>query len=113
VSAQPFSTIAAGFRVWATAFVPDGWFRAAAKGSLDPDDYLSLTGHLQEMINRRGEKISPVEVDRVLRTHQAVSEAAVFGVPDARPGEDVAAEVLKPGVAATPRELRRWAEERR
>jgi acyl-CoA synthetase (AMP-forming)/AMP-acid ligase II len=91
------------------AFLPGGWFRTGDQGSLDPDGYLSLTGRLKELINRGGEKISPVEVDRVLLTHPAIAEAATFGVPDARLGEDiVAAIVFRPGMTVPLWELRGW-----
>jgi oxalate---CoA ligase len=78
-----------------TAFV-EGWFRTGDLGVLDQDGYLSLTGRIKEMINRGGEKISPEEVEAVLLEHPAVAEAAVFGVPDSKYGEEVwAAVVLK------------------
>jgi acyl-CoA synthetase (AMP-forming)/AMP-acid ligase II len=91
------------------AFLPGGWFRTGDLGYLGADGLLYLTGRRGELINRGGEKIAPAEVDRALVSHPAVAAAAVFPVPDAHLGEDlVAAVVLKPGLAATPRELRRW-----
>ena len=93
----------------AAAFLPEGWFRTGDRGYLDDDGYLSLTGRLDETINRGGEMIAPDEIDRALVSHPAVAEAAVFPVADARLGEDIAAAVvLKPGFAAKPRELREW-----
>jgi acyl-CoA synthetase (AMP-forming)/AMP-acid ligase II len=93
----------------AAAFLPGGWFRTGDSGHLDEDGYLYLTGRVHETINRGGEKIAPAEVDRVLASHPAVANAAVFAVPDARLGEDiVAAVVLKPGQTASQRELRAW-----
>ena len=44
----------------------DGWFRTGDQGVLDEEGYLRLTGRLKELINRGGEKISPLEVDEVL-----------------------------------------------
>ena len=62
------------------------------------------------MINRGGEKISPLEVDAVLSAHPAVAEAVSFGVPDVKYGEEVhAAVVLRSDVEVE--ELRRHAEE--
>ena len=79
----------------AAVFV-DGWLRTGDAGVLDDDGYLTLTGRIKEMINRGGEKISPTEIDDVLREHPAVAEAAAFGVPDLKYGEEVqAAGVLK------------------
>ncbi|MGH2617957.1 MAG: AMP-binding enzyme [Thermomicrobiales bacterium] len=93
----------------AEAFLPGGWFRTGDLGFLDDAGFLHLTGRLGEVINRGGEKIDPCEVDAALASHPAVADAAVFAVPDARLGQDVvAAIVLKPGMRATPRALRRW-----
>ena len=47
----------------------NGWFRTGDQGSLDEAGYLRLTGRLKELINRGGEKISPLEVDAVLMDH--------------------------------------------
>ena len=92
----------------AAAFLPDGWYRTG-DGRLDEDGFLFVTGRLDELINRGGDKIVPVEVDAVLLAHPAVREAAAFAVPDARLGEDIAAAVvLELGEAVSPRELRHW-----
>jgi len=79
----------------ATAFV-DSWFRTGDQGVIDQDGYLALTGRLKELINRGGEKISPLEIDDVLLRHPAVAEALAFAVPHKTLGEDIhAAVVLK------------------
>jgi len=86
----------------AAAFLPDGWFRTGDVGRLDQDGYLFLTGRLKEMINRGGAKVSPREVEEVLRAHPAVAEVVVFALPDPVLGEDVATVVvLHPNHAAT------------
>jgi acyl-CoA synthetase (AMP-forming)/AMP-acid ligase II len=77
----------------ATSFV-DGWFRTGDQGTLDANGYLTLTGRIKELINRGGEKISPREIDEVLLSHPAVSEAVAFGVPHKTWGEEVAAAVV-------------------
>jgi acyl-CoA synthetase (AMP-forming)/AMP-acid ligase II len=88
----------------AAAFV-DGWFRTGDQGMLDADGYLLLTGRIKELINRGGEKISPLEIDDVLLRHPAVAEALAFAVPHKILGEEVhAAVVLK--AEAGERELR-------
>jgi acyl-CoA synthetase (AMP-forming)/AMP-acid ligase II len=62
------------------------------------------------MINRGGEKVSPLEVDVVLMEHPAVQVALTFGVPHDTLGEEVgAAVVLKEGKTATVHELRDFA----
>ena len=61
---------------------------------LDNDGYLRLTGRIKELINRGGEKIAPREIDEVLLTHPAVSEAVCFGFAHPTWGEEVAAAVV-------------------
>ncbi len=70
----------------------DGWFRTGDQGVLD-GGYLRLVGRIKELIIRGGENISPAEVEDVLMTHPAVADAAVFGIPDEKYGEVVAAAV--------------------
>ena len=78
----------------------NGWFRTGDYGILDERGYLTLVGRLKELINRGGEKISPVEIDEALLSHEGVIEAVAFGMPDEKYGEVVAAAVvLKPGVS--------------
>ena len=77
----------------ASAFV-DGWYRTGDAGFFDYDNYLTLVGRIKEMINRGGEKISPVEVDNVLTSHPDVADAAAFAVPHPTLGEIVGAAVV-------------------
>ena len=96
-------------------FEADGkrWFRTGDQGRFDEDGFLSLTGRLKEIINRGGEKISPLEVDGILSDHPAVGQCVTFAVPHAKLGEDVgAAVVLKNGQSATDREIRDFASQR-
>jgi acyl-CoA synthetase (AMP-forming)/AMP-acid ligase II len=96
----------------AEAFV-NGWFRTGDQGSLTSDGYLTLTGRLKEIINRGGEKISPLEVDEVLMHHPAVMQVVTFAMPHEKLGEDVAAAVvLREGQSLTERELRDFASTR-
>ena len=89
------------------------WFRTGDQGEFDEDGFLSLTGRLKEIINRGGEKISPLEVDGILSDHPAVGQCVTFAVPHAKLGEDVgAAVVLKEGQSATDREIRDFASQR-
>jgi len=89
----------------ATSF-RDGWFRTGDQGVLDEDGYLRLTGRFKELINRGGEKFSPLEVDEVLSSHPAVAQALTFAMPHDKLGEEVAAAVvLREGATATEREL--------
>jgi acyl-CoA synthetase (AMP-forming)/AMP-acid ligase II len=74
-----------------------GWFRTGDRGVLDGDGYLTLIGRIKELINRGGEKISPLEVDAALLSHPAVAEAATFAAPDSKYGEEVHAAVVLKG----------------
>ncbi len=65
----------------ATAYTTDGWFQTGDLGSLDASGALHLRGRSTDVIDRAGMKIYPEEVDEVLCTHPAVSEAATVGVP--------------------------------
>mmetsp|Transcript_48439 Transcript_48439/g.80516 ORF Transcript_48439/g.80516 Transcript_48439/m.80516 type:complete len:1128 (+) Transcript_48439:91-3474(+) len=99
-------------------FTKNGWFRTGDQGYMDEDGDVFLTGRLKELINRGGEKISPLEVDSVLLEEPAVSEAVCFGVPDTKYGEEIhAAVVLKQPVEkknhqATAQEIQKFCKER-
>lgn len=90
----------------------NGWFRTGDEGRLDAEGYLHLTGRLKEMINRGGEKISPLEVDVLLLDHPDVIEACTFALPHDKLGEEVAAiVVLREGATASPQAIRDFAAE--
>ncbi len=94
------------------AFV-NTWFRTGDRGVLDEDGYLFIKGRIKEIINRGGEKISPIEVDEVLLSHPSIQEAVTFAVKDAHLGEDVAAAVVvKTGFSVSEREIRGFTAER-
>jgi len=87
----------------------NGWFRTGDLGLLDDDGYLWLKGRLKEMINRGGEKISPLEVESLLLAHPAVGQAVVFAVPHASLGEEVgAAIILREGCVASAADLQTY-----
>jgi oxalate---CoA ligase len=90
-----------------------GWFRTGDQGVIDQAGYLRLTGRLKELINRGGEKISPLEVDTVIMDHPAVAQVVTFAVPHHMLGEDVAAAVvLREGAVCDERELRSFVSAR-
>jgi fatty-acyl-CoA synthase len=90
-----------------------GWLRSGDIGTMDADGYVRITGRLKDMIIRGGEKIYPAEIEAFYFGHPAVAQIAVFGLPDPRMGERVAAWVeLAPGSSATPDELRDFAKGR-
>lgn len=71
-----------------------GWFHTGDVGFLDSDGYLHLVGRIKELINRGGEKISPIEVDAVLLSHPDIAQAVAFGVPDDKYGEEINCAVI-------------------
>ncbi|TIV49865.1 MAG: AMP-dependent synthetase, partial [Mesorhizobium sp.] len=96
----------------ASAFA-HGWFHTGDQGVLDEDNYLRVTGRLKEIINRGGEKISPLEVDGVLMDHPAVAQVVTFAMPHDKLGEEVAAAVvLREGQSASEADIRGFASTR-
>ncbi|KAI9301162.1 hypothetical protein BJ944DRAFT_243523 [Cunninghamella echinulata] len=78
----------------AESFTKEGYFRTGDQGKKDQDGYVVLTGRIKELINRGGEKISPLELDALLLSHPLVAEAVTFGVPDDMYGQEVHATVV-------------------
>ena len=96
----------------ANFFTEEGqrWFRTGDQGIMDEAGYLRITGRLKEIINRGGEKVSPLEVDEVLMDHPAVAQVVTFAMPHAKLGEEVAAAVvLREGESADERAIRDFA----
>jgi len=90
-------------------FMADGkrWFRTGDQGAFDEEGYLRLTGRLKEIINRGGEKISPLEVDAVMLAHPEIAQVVCFAVPHPKLGEEIAAAVvLKEGSSLDERAIR-------
>src|SRR5690349_9365356 len=85
----------------AAAFGTDGFFTTGDRGYLRDDGHLVLTGRTKELIIRRGENISPREIEDLLQTHPSVAAVAVIGLPDRERGERVCAVVETPA-GATP-----------
>ncbi|RUP00964.1 MAG: long-chain fatty acid--CoA ligase [Mycobacterium sp.] len=82
-----------------------GWLRTGDLGRVDADGYIFPSGRLRDTINRGGEKFGPIEVEEALRSHPAVSDVAVAGVPDDELGQRVGAAVV-PRAPVTLDELR-------
>jgi acyl-CoA synthetase (AMP-forming)/AMP-acid ligase II len=82
----------------AEAFDADGFFRTGDLGHVRPDGHVVLTGRKKELIIRKGENLSPREIEDLLARHPSVAAVAVIGLPDAERGERVCAVVeLRPG----------------
>ena len=84
----------------------DGWFATGDLARIGDDGLVSIVGRKKDLILRGGYSVSPPEVEAVLLTHPAVSEAAVVGISHPDLGEDVAAfVVLQAHARAEPDEL--------
>jgi len=77
----------------AKAFV-DGWFHTGDAGILDEEGFLFIVDRIKEIIIRGGENISCLEVEAAIYEHPSVEETVVFGLPDERLGEVVAAVIV-------------------
>ncbi|WP_293002229.1 class I adenylate-forming enzyme family protein [Mycobacterium sp.] len=78
----------------AAAIDAEGFVHTGDLGVMDERGYLKVTGRLKELIIRGGENIAPYEIEECLHGHDAVAEACVFGLPDDRLGEVVAAVIV-------------------
>lgn len=78
----------------------DGWYRTGDIGYLDGDGYLRITDRAKEMVKVRGFQVAPAEIEAVLHGHPAVTDCAVFGVPDAENGEAIVAAVATSSTVA-------------
>ena len=83
----------------AEAIDADGWMHSGDLATMDAGGYVRITGRIKDMIIRGGENIYPREIEEFLLTHPDISDAQVFGVTDAKYGEEVCAWVIaKPGM---------------
>jgi long-chain acyl-CoA synthetase len=87
--------------------ITDGWLHTGDVARIDEDGFIFIVDRKKDMVLRGGENVYCAEVEAGIFRHPAVAEVTVFGVPDERLGEEVGAAVLlRPGVMASPEELR-------
>jgi fatty-acyl-CoA synthase len=97
----------------AEAIDADGWLHTGDQATIDADGYVRITGRIKELIIRGGENIAPKEIEDLLRRNPKIVDVYVYGVPDERLGEEVAAAIkLKQGETATAQEVREFCEGR-
>ncbi|MEA2433402.1 MAG: carnitine-CoA ligase [Actinomycetota bacterium] len=72
----------------------DGWLKTGDLVQVNPDETFTFVGREKEVIRRRGENMSPLEVEAALEAHPGVAEAAVVGVPSDLSEEEVKAFVV-------------------
>src|SRR2546430_13671288 len=76
------------------AVIVDGWLKTGDLVRVNADETYTFLGRKKEVIRRRGENLSPAEVEQVLERHPDIAEAAVIGVPSDLSEEDVKAFVV-------------------
>ena len=87
--------------------IVDGWMRTGDLATFDGEGYCNIVGRLKDMLIRGGENIYPREIEEFLFRHPKIQSVQVFGVPDAKYGEEVCAWiVLRPGEQMTEEEVR-------
>jgi len=92
--------------------IRDDWFRSGDLARRDEDGWYYIVDRSKDMIIRGGYNVYPREIEEVLMTHEAVSLAAVIGVPHESHGEEIKAFVIRnEGTGVTEDELAAWAKE--
>ncbi|MGN6795013.1 MAG: AMP-binding protein, partial [Streptosporangiaceae bacterium] len=92
---------------------PDGWLHSGDLVTVNDDGTFTFVGRRKEVLRRRGENLSPLEVEEVLDSHPAVLESAVVGVASDLTEEEIKAFiVVVPEATVDLRELRAYAAER-
>lgn len=93
--------------------IRDGWLYTGDQGWMDGDGYFFFTDRKKDVIRRRGENVSSIEVENVINAHEKVLESAVIAVPSELYDDDIKAYVmLKPNKKLEPLELVKWCKDR-
>lgn len=96
-------------KIVVSPFTKSGYLRTGDQGYLDEEGYLFLTGRIKELINKGGEKISPIEIDNLLAQHPKVLEAVSFAIDDELYGQNVAVAItVREGEELSNEELLSW-----
>lgn len=75
-----------------------GWMHTGDLATLDEEGYCNIVGRVKDMVIRGGENVYPREIEEYLYTHEKIQDVSVFGVPDAKFGEEICAWIkLKEG----------------
>ncbi len=86
-----------------------GWMHTGDLAVMDDEGYVNIVGRIKDMIIRGGENVYPREIEEFLNPHPDISDVQVYGVPDEKYGEQVAAAVRRrPGSDLTPEDVREY-----
>lgn len=97
----------------ADAIDKNGWLHSGDLGVMNQEGFINITGRKKDMIIRGGENIYPREIEEVLHEHISVAQAQVFGIPDARLGEEVVAWImLRANETLEPEQVREWLKDK-
>lgn len=92
-----------------SAVIKDGWLFTGDMARMDEDGFIYLVDRKKDVIISGGENLYPVQIEDYLRTHGAIKDVAVIGLPDKRLGEIAAAIIeLKSGYECSEEEIRKF-----
>jgi steroid-24-oyl-CoA synthetase len=93
--------------------IVDGWLRSGDIGRIDEEGFVYVSDRAKDMILRGGENIYSAEVEAAIYEHPSVYEAAVYGIPDERLGEEVACHIMvREGEILTELDIQRFVGDR-
>ena len=97
----------------ANAIDAEGWLHTGDLGTMDTQSYFRISGRMKEVINKGGETIYPTEIEEILFNHPKILNAQVFGIPDRKLGEEVAAWIIpEEGSTVTEEEIVRYCRDK-
>jgi len=89
-----------------------GWMHTGDLATMDADGYCNIVGRIKDMVIRGGENVYPREIEEFLYRHPAIQDVQVFGVPDARYGEELCAWIkIRPGATLTEDEVKAFCKD--
>ncbi|MEP7057372.1 MAG: AMP-binding protein, partial [Caldimonas sp.] len=90
-----------------------GWMHSGDLATIDAEGYANIVGRVKDMLIRGGENVYPREIEEYLLRHPGVQDVQVFGVPDAKYGEEVCAWVVpRHGHALDEQQIREFCKDR-
>ncbi|RLT93102.1 AMP-binding protein [Ketobacter sp.] len=91
---------------------PEHWLHSGDLAVMDAEGYVQIVGRIKDMIIRGGENVYPREVEEFLYTHPDIQDVQVFGIPDAKYGEEVCAWVkARPGSQLTEQAIKAFCQD--